>query len=263
MKARVTDRSPTQPQQSREGTEARSPRNLIAYSSAFLNTLSVNAPSRFKDSIYGQVARVGKALSAPKRLELLDLLCEAPRTVESLAQLAQLSTANASQHLRILYQARLVVAEKHGLFVEYRIAEPRVEQYLQLTQDLAQARLAEIREMTHSFLKQHGALEPITSEELAKRIRSGTVIALDVRPAEEYEAGHLPGARSIPLGQLSTRLSELPKSREIVAYCRGPYCVMAIEAVERLRKAGYRAHRLEWGVRDWRMRGWRTERVRR
>ena len=215
---------------------------------------------RFKDSIYEQIARLGKALSAPKRLELLDLLCEGPRTVEALARLSLLSTANASQHLRALHRARLVVAEKRGLFVEYRIADERVEKYLHLTQELAEARFDEIRGITSAFLEERGALEPVSGEELLRRVRSGEVLVLDVRPSEEYEAGHLPGARSVPLSELNERMRELPKKREIVAYCRGPYCVMAIEAVELLRKAGYRAHRMEYGVRDWRIRGWRVER---
>jgi rhodanese-related sulfurtransferase len=215
--------------------------------------------ARFKDSIYEQIARIGKALSAPKRLELLDLLCEAPRTVEALARLAALSTANASQHLRVLHRARLVIPEKQGLFVQYRIADEGVGEYLQLTQQLAEARLTEIGEISRAFLKERGTLEDVSGEELLQRVRAGEVIVLDVRPLEEYEAGHLPGARSIPLKELTERLRELPKNREIVAYCRGRYCVMAIEAVEGLRKAGYRAQRMEYGVRDWRARGWRTE----
>jgi len=221
----------------------------------------MKAPDRFKDSIYEQVARIGKALSAPKRLELLDLLCEAPRTVEALARLASLSTANASQHLRALYQARLVIAEKRGLFVEYRIAGDDVQRYLHLTQELAEVRLAEIREVTRAYLQQRGALDPVSGEDLLQRVRDGEVIVLDVRPSDEYQAAHLPGARSIPLPELRKRLRELPKSREIVAYCRGRYCVMALEAVELLRKAGYRAHRMEYGVRDWRARGWRVEKA--
>jgi len=216
---------------------------------------------RFKDSIYEQIARIGKALAAPKRLELLDLLCEGPRTVEALARLASLSVANASQHLRVLHHARLVVAEKHGLFVEYGISDERLPKYLHLTQELAEARFTEIREMTNAFLERRGSLRRLSSEELLQRVRSGEVTILDVRPAEEYQAGHLPGARSVPLAELGARMRELPRNREIVAYCRGRYCVMAIEAVEQLRKAGYRAHRMEYGVRDWRVRGWRVEKI--
>jgi rhodanese-related sulfurtransferase len=160
-----------------------------------------------------------------------------------------------------LHQARLVVAQKHGLFVEYRIAGDDVQRYLHLTQELAEARLAEIREVTRAFLEQRGALDPVSGEELLRRIRDGEVIVLDVRPSDEYHAGHLPGARSIPLPELRKRLRELPKNREIVAYCRGRYCVMALEAVELLREAGYRAHRMEYSVRDWRARGWRVEKA--
>jgi rhodanese-related sulfurtransferase len=216
---------------------------------------------RLKQSVYEQIARIGKALSAPKRLELLDLLCQGPRTVEALARLASLSTANASQHLRLLHRAQLVTAEKRGLFVEYQIADDRVAGYLQNTQELAEERLAEMREIAKTLVEERGALEPVPSQELLRRVRSGEVTVLDVRPAEEYRAGHLPGACSIPLSELKARLRELPKNREIVAYCRGRYCVMAIEAVELLRKAGYRAERMEYGVRDWRVRGWRIEKA--
>jgi rhodanese-related sulfurtransferase/DNA-binding CsgD family transcriptional regulator len=160
---------------------------------------------RFKDALYEQFARVGKAVAAPKRLELLDLLGQGPRTVEAIADQAGISVANASQHLRILRAARLVDAEKKGLYVEYRL----------------------------------------------------TVI--DVRPTEEYRAGHVPGALSIPVGELKNRLKELPKNREVVAYCRGPYCVMAVEAVELLRKKGLKARRMELGVVDWRARGWKID----
>jgi rhodanese-related sulfurtransferase len=219
----------------------------------------MKAPHRLKDSVYEQLARIGKALSAPKRLELLDLICEAPRTVEALARLASLTTANASQHLRVLHQARLVTTEKRGLFVEYRIADEGVSHYLHRTRELAEERLAEVREITRAFLEHRGALEPTSGEELLRRVKSGEVTVLDVRPTEEYQAGHLPGARSIPLSELKTRMRELPRNREIVAYCRGRYCVMAIDAVELLRKAGYRAQRMEYGVRDWRVRGWRVE----
>src|SRR5262249_54467221 len=157
------------------------------------------------------------------------------------ARLASLTTANASQHLRLLHQARLVTTERRGLFVEYRIADDRVSHYLHRTQEFAEGRLAEVREITKAFLEQRGALEPTSGEELLRRVKSGEVTVLDVRPAEEYQAGHLPGARSIPLSELKARMGELPKNREIVAYCRGRYCVMAIDAVELLRQAGYRA----------------------
>jgi rhodanese-related sulfurtransferase len=212
-----------------------------------------------KDGIYEQFARLGKAVSAPKRIELLELLCQGPRTVEALAAQTALSIANASQHLQVLRRARLVDAKKKGLFVEYRLADEGVLKFVHAMRALAEARLTEVAEITNAYLKARGALEPVSGDELMKRVRDGEVTVLDVRPAEEYRAGHIPGARCIPVSELGKRLAELPKNREIVAYCRGPQCVMAIEAVEILRKKGFRAHRMEQGVVDWRVRGWRIE----
>jgi rhodanese-related sulfurtransferase len=214
---------------------------------------------RFKDAIYEQLARLGKATAAPKRLELLDLLCQGPRTVEALADQAALSAANASQHLQVLRAARLVEAEKKGLYVEYRLADDEVCRFFVALRSLAEARLAEVDQVTREYFEARGEMEEVAGNELLRRVKAGEVTVLDVRPVEEYRAGHLPGALSIPVGELKARLKELPKQREVVAYCRGPYCVMAIEAVELLRKKGYRAHRMEQGVADWRARGWRVE----
>ncbi len=214
---------------------------------------------RFKNSIYEQFARLGKAVSAPKRLELLDLLCQGPRNVETLAEEADISVANASQHLQTLRAARLVEAEKMGLYVEYRLADEQVCRFFNSLRGLAETRLAEVEQVTRAYLEQRGAMEPVQSTELLRRVRDGQVTVLDVRPAEEYRAGHIPGALSVPLPELKKRLTELPKNRDVVAYCRGPYCVMAIEAVELLRRKGFRAHRMEQGIADWRARGWRVE----
>ena len=214
---------------------------------------------RFKDSVYEHLARLGKAISAPKRLELLDLLSQGPRTVEALAGEAAISVANASQHLKVLRAARLVEATKKGLYVEYRIADEEVDRFFLSLRGLARARLVEIEQVTREFLEERGAMEGVAEKELLRRVRSGEVTILDVRPYEEYRAGHIPDALSIPIGELRARLEELPKDREVVAYCRGPYCVMAIEAVELLRKRGFEAHRLEHGVLDWRARGGRVE----
>lgn len=214
---------------------------------------------QFKDAIYEQFARLGKAVSAPKRLELLDLLCQGPRTVEALAEQAALSVANASQHLQVLRAARLVDAEKKGLHVEYRIAGAEVCRFFLALRGLAEERLAEVEQVTRDYLERRGAMEVIEGDELLRRVRAGEVTVLDVRPPEEYRAGHIPGALSIPIGELKARLKELPRDREVVAYCRGPYCVMAVEAVELLRRKGFKAHRLERGVVDWRARGWRVE----
>ena len=213
---------------------------------------------RFKDSIYEQVARVGKAASAPKRLELLDLLCQGPRSVEALALQAGISLANASQHLQVLRGARLVEAEKKGLRVEYRLASEDVCEFFLTLRGLAESRLAEIDQVTREYFESRGAMEAVEGEELLRRVRDGEVTVLDVRPSEEYRAGHIPGALSVPVSELKARLRELPKDREIVAYCRGPYCVMALEAVQLLRAKGFEAQRMEQGVVDWRARGWRV-----
>ncbi len=217
------------------------------------------AHRQFKDSIYEQFARVGKAVSAPKRIELLDLLCQSPRTVEALAEQAGISVANASQHLQVLRAARLVEAEKKGLYVHYRVADEEVGDFFVALRELAGSRLAEVERVTREYFEQRGAMEPVQGEELLRRVKQGDVIALDVRPTEEYRAGHIPGAVSIPVAELKARLKELPKNRQIVAYCRGPYCVMALEAVELLRKKGFKAVHMQHGVLDWRARGWRVE----
>lgn len=213
----------------------------------------------FKDAIYEQFARVGKSVSAPKRLELLDLLCQGPRTVEALAVQAALSVANASQHLQVLRAARLVEAERKGLHVEYRLADDGVCRFFLALRNLAESRLAEIAAVSREYLGARDAMETVASGELLRRVKEGAVTVLDVRPPEEYRAGHIPGAVSIPLRELEARFKELPKGREVVAYCRGPYCVFAIEAVELLRKKGFKAHRMKEGVLDWRSRGWRVD----
>jgi rhodanese-related sulfurtransferase len=210
---------------------------------------------RFKTAIYEQFARLGKAISNPSRLELLDLLCQGPRTVEALAKEAGLGLANTSQHLKALREAHLVTAEKAGLFVTYRLADEQVCQFFRSLRSLAETRLADIGEITRDFLDSRQGLQPVDREQLLAKVRDGAVTVLDVRPPEEFRAGHLPGALSIPLKELERRLSELPHDREIVAYCRGPYCVLAVEAVEMLRSRGFTAFRLEDGVQDWQARG--------
>jgi rhodanese-related sulfurtransferase len=209
---------------------------------------------RFKDEVFEQFARIGKAVASPKRLELLDILFQGPRTVEVLADQAGISLASASQHLQVLRGARLIEAEKSGLFVTYRPA-PGVEGFYLSLRRLAEARLAEVEATTRAYLEERGAMEKVDSAELLDRALSGEVTVLDVRPAVEHAAGHLPGARSIPLSELRARLSELPRGREVVAYCRGPYCVLAIEAVRILREEGFTALRLDTGPPDWRAAG--------
>ncbi|MDD9940950.1 MAG: metalloregulator ArsR/SmtB family transcription factor [Myxococcales bacterium] len=211
---------------------------------------------RFKDAIYEQLARIAKGFSAPKRMELLDLLCQGPRTVEALAELAGLSVANASQHLRVLRAARLVESEKKGLYVEYRLADEQVSSVFVAVRMLAESRLAEIEQVTREYFGARDGMEAIASDELLRRAQRGEVTVLDVRPLEEFRAGHLRGALSIPLSELRARLDEVPRGRIVAAYCRGPYCVMSLEAVKVLRAKGYLAHCIEQGVADFRARGW-------
>lgn len=223
--------------------------------------LPVNTTKRaFKDAVYGHIARLGKAASSPKRLELLDLLGQGPRSVEALADESAQSIANVSQHLQILRAAHLVDAQRDGLYTKYRLADERVADFFLALRGLAESQLEELEQVTRAFLVDRDALEPIDHEALARRVRAGEVTLLDVRPAEEFRAGHLPGAVNVPVAELKTRLAELPRYRDVVAYCRGPYCVMAIEAVELLRKKGFRAHRMEQGVVEWRARGLPVER---
>ena len=210
---------------------------------------------RFKAAVYEQFARVGKAVANPARLELLDLLCQGPRTVELLAGEAGLRIANASQHLKVLRAARLVEAEKQGLFVSYRLADQAVCDFFRSLRRLAESRLAEVGEITRSFLEGREGMEPVDRRALLARVRNGEVTVLDVRPAEEYTAGHIPGALSVPFKELERRLTELPRDREIVAYCRGPYCVLAVGAVELLKAHGFNAVRLSDSVQDMRAQG--------
>lgn len=209
----------------------------------------------FKDAIYEQFARIGKAVSSPKRLELLDLLCQGPRTVDVLAKESGLTLANASQHLQVLRSARLVETEKQGLFVTYRLADPAVCEFFRTMRVLAESRLAEVEQIRRQFLKGREGMEPVDRKELLALVRQGAVTVLDVRPVEEFNAGHVAGALSIPLRELKLRLSELPRKQEIVAYCRGPYCVLSVEAVEILRAEGFQAIRIEEGIQDFRTMG--------
>ena len=217
-------------------------------------------PNRvFKDNIYEQFARVGKAVSSPRRLELLDLLCQGERTVEILAKETGLTVANTSQHLQILRTARLVETEKDGLFVSYRLADEAVCDFFRAMRVLAESRLAEIERIKRQFLEGKEGMEPIDRQELIERVRTGAVTVLDVRPVEEYCAGHIPGALSVPISEIKNYVSRLPRDQEIVAYCRGPYCVLAVQAVEILRKKGFDAVRLEEGVPDLKALGFTVE----
>ena len=210
---------------------------------------------RFKDAIYEQLARIGKAAASPKRLELLDLLGQGPRSVEALAEETGQSVANVSQHLQVLRAARLVDAKKEGLYVNYRLADEGVAKFFLAVRELAESRTDEIAQVTRTFFDERDALEPVDRNALIERVQSGEDTVLDVRPAEEFHAGHIPGAVSIPVADLKRRLASLPKYREVVAYCRGPYCVFAVDAVKVLRENGFKAVRMDEGVLEWKARG--------
>jgi rhodanese-related sulfurtransferase len=210
---------------------------------------------RFKAASYDQLARIGKALASGPRLEILDLLCQGPRVVEAIAAEVEQSMANTSHHLQALRRAGLVDSERDGIRIVYRVADDDVRTFFGALRRVGESHLAELQRVAERFLSDRGALDPVDRDGLVDRVQRGEVTVVDVRPADEFAAGHLPGAVSIPLPELKQRLKELPKRREVVAYCRGPYCVMAIDAVELLRSAGYRAERLEDGVADWRARG--------
>jgi rhodanese-related sulfurtransferase/DNA-binding transcriptional ArsR family regulator len=212
----------------------------------------VNLDSRmFKDAVYAQFARIGKALSSPRRLELLDLLSQSPKTVETLTRETGMSVANVSQHLQTLLEARLVRFQKKGNYAIYRLSDPKINRLLLLMQELGEDLLAEVKQLRDEFLTNHDALEPIGIDELKSRLQNEDLVLIDVRPREEYEFAHIPGALSIPVQELEQHLSRLPRDKKIVAYCRGRYCVYAAEAVKWFRSHGIEAIRLEDGVREW------------
>ncbi len=208
-----------------------------------------------KGRLYEELSRIGRALGSPGRLELLEILAQGERSVEVLARHAGLSVANTSHHLRALREARLVEAHKEGLFVYYRLTSPEVFRVVQMIRELGEQHIAEVDRIIRSYFRRRDQLEPVRREELLERAKTGTVIVLDVRPAEEYRAGHIPGAVSVPVDQLEQRLADLPADKEIVAYCRGPYCVMSYNAVEALRARGWHARRLVDGFPEWRAEG--------
>jgi rhodanese-related sulfurtransferase/DNA-binding transcriptional ArsR family regulator len=212
-------------------------------------------PRRFKEQVYELVARIAKAADSPRRLEILEVLAQGPRTVELLAREASLSVANTSRHLQVLRQAGLVEASKQGLFVEYRLAATEIIELMRLLRVIAEQRLGDLERLVRAYSADRDGLEPVDREELQRRLRAGSVVLLDVRPRVEFQAGHIPGALSVPLDELPQRLRELPARKEIVAYCRGPYCVMSFDAVRLLRRRGRRARRLVEGFPEWRASG--------
>jgi len=212
-------------------------------------------PTVTKSYLYEHVARIGKAISSPKRLELIELLAQGEKTVETLAEQARIDMRLASAHLRALREARLVETRREGKFIHYRLSGPDVAQLWVNVREVAEEHLVELRVALDQMAASPGALSSESRESLLAKARSGDVVVIDVRPEAEYVAGHLPFARSLPLAELEKRLADLPTGKEIVAYCRGPFCLMSDEAVTLLRQRGYTAHKITDGVSEWRAGG--------
>jgi rhodanese-related sulfurtransferase/DNA-binding transcriptional ArsR family regulator len=208
-----------------------------------------------KQVLFGQFAAIAKCLSHSHRLELLEQLAQGERSVEVLAQKAGLSTANASQHLRSMLRSGMVTSTRDGKFVVYALADHAVLDVLSSLRKIAERNSAEVERLVRTYFDNLDSLEPVTRKELMRRLRGGGVTVLDVRPEDEFSLGHLPGAANVPLRELKTRLSQFKRSQEIIAYCRGPYCVLSYEAVAALRRLGFKARRLEDGLPEWRAAG--------
>ena len=220
-----------------------------------LYTKAQRARAGSKRRLYEHFAEVAKALGSGHRLELLELLAQGERSVEELTELAGLAVANASQHLQHLRRAGLVSSRKEGRFVFYRLADDAVVRLMGSLREVAGRNYAAAARVVELYFRQRDALEPVSQEELLRRKREGAVTVLDVRPVEEFVAGHIEGAINIPIKELERRLSEVGRGREVVAYCRGPYCVMSYEAVARLRAKGFKVRRLADGYPEWRLAG--------
>jgi len=208
-----------------------------------------------KQTLNEQFARVAKSVAHPRRIELLDLLAQGERPVDALASTTGMRVSNTSAHLQVLRRARLVDTRRDGTKIFYRLASPEVMAFMSALSDVAEAQLAEVSKVTRDYFEARDELEPLRREDLLQRVRTGDAVVVDVRPTVEYQAGHIPGAASIPLYELVGRLDELPEDTEIVAYCRGPYCVLAVEAVALLREHGRSARRLADGWPQWRRAG--------
>lgn len=208
-----------------------------------------------KDALYAQFSRLGKAVSNPKRIELLELLAQADRSVDELTIASGMDFANTSAQLQVLSRARLVESRRLGKRVIYRLADKSVTRFLVALRELSRERLAEVEQVARDYFEARDHLEPVSPRDLVRRLEDPGTLVIDVRPAEEYAAGHIPGALSVPLGELQGRIAQLPPAAEIVAYCRGPYCVLAPEAIEILRRAGLQARRLQEGFPEWRLAG--------
>lgn len=209
----------------------------------------------FKQDLFSQFARVGKALSNGNRLELLEFIAQGQRSVDDLAKVSGLTVANTSQHLQHLRQAGLVTSRKQGLKVYYQLSGDDVIQLLDIVRVVAERHIAEVDKLINTYLTIKDELEPIPREELISRVKDGLVTVLDVRPPEEYNAGHVPGAINVPLSDLESHLAQIDNKQEVVAYCRGPHCILAFDAVARIREKGITAHRLEDGFPEWKLAG--------
>ena len=214
-----------------------------------------------KVRLYEAIGRVALALGSAGRLQILEFVAQGERSVDALASMTGLSVANTSKHLQALRQAGLVAARKEGLRVYYSIAGNDVAGLLSALREVSEHRVAEVEVLLRTWLAHRDEMEPVRAEEVLDRAKKGLVVVLDVRPAEEYAAGHLPGAVNIPVHELEKRLKELPKRKEVIAYCRGPYCLMSYDAVALLRKKGRKARRLEAGMPEWRASGLPVERA--
>lgn len=204
-----------------------------------------------KDVLYGELARIGKSLSSSKRLEILDLLSHGPKSVHDLSKTTTMSVANVSQHLQTLLNANLVKFQKKGNFVIYELANEIITEFLMSLRTLSETQLTQVQQIKKEFLNDNLGMDGVSLSELNERMEKGEVLLLDVRPKEEYEKTHIPGAISLPVEELREKLSSLPSNRDVIAYCRGPYCLMAVEAVELLKTKGINAYRLESSVQDW------------
>ena len=222
--------------------------------------MTKSTDAEHKARLYESIGRVALALSSAGRLQLLEFVAQGERGVDSLAEMTGLSVANTSKHLQALRQAGLVSARKDGLRVYYSIAGNDVAALLSALREVSEHRVAEVERLLQTWLAHRDELEAVPAKEVLERAKKGLVVVLDVRPAEEYSAGHLPGAVNIPIHELVRRLRELPKRKEIIAYCRGPYCLMSYDAVSLLRKKGLKARRLEAGLPEWRAAGLPVER---
>lgn len=209
----------------------------------------------FKDKIFSELARITGALGNPRRLEIIDLLAQGEKTVERIATATGISVANASQHLQVLKTSNLVAVKRQGNYIYYRLASDEVLKIWTLLRDFGTSRIAEIDRVVREFRTEKNSLQSVTASELLSKIQAENVVLLDVRPQEEYNSGHIEGAVCIPIDQLTERLSELPSSMEVIAYCRGPFCVFADEAIQILKNNNYSASRLEDGYADWKLKG--------